>query len=482
MTDCVDPHLWVVLGGTGDLHERKLLPALHALCDSLPTGSRILGVARRGEHDDKSYERWSVDALVAAGVPESEAAEWCRGRIHFHTLGSATPEDYASLAGRIRSIEKEAGLTGNRVFYLALPPGAFPSTITGLGNAGLGESEGWTRLVIEKPFGRDLESAQALNELVHEHFDEDQIYRIDHYLGKETVQNLLAFRFANAIFEPLWNRDHVASVQITVAESLGIEGRGAYYEKSGALRDMLQNHLTQLLSLVAMEAPIDHESDEIRHEKVKALRAVKPIDPDRIVFGQYHAGEIDGRAMPGYLEEEGVPDSSKVETFVAGELRISNWRWQGVPFFFRTGKALARKLTQIAIVFRRPPIQVFERFGACQVHSNALMITLQPDEGFSLYFHVKRPGSDAFLLETLPLQFRYSDRFGSLPDGYQTLCLDVLTGDQTLFVRADEVETSWKLYTPILERSLPIHPYEPGSWGPKAASELLLPDHTWRLP
>lgn len=479
----IEPHLFVILGGTGDLNQRKLLPALFHGTSGKPIDARILGIARRDEHDDASYETWAIDALVSAGIDRDQATEWCRGRLHFETIRDGRPEDYARVASRIEAIESDAGLPQNRVFYLALPPGAFPTTIAGLGESGLNRSEGWTRLVIEKPFGRDLQSARELNDLVHQWFDESQIYRIDHYLGKETVQNLLAFRFANAIFEPLWNRDQIECVQITVAESIGIEGRGNYYDKAGALRDMVQNHLSQLLTLIAMEPPAAFDAESIHQEKVKVLRSIPSISLDRVVFGQYTAGSGDLASIPDYHDEEGVPDDSRTETFVAGHVGIENWRWQGVPFYFRTGKAMPRKLTQVAIVFRQPPVCLFQSFGSCLIHSNVLRIMLQPEEGFALYFDVKEPGDDSFRLETMPLTFRYADVFQSLQDAYQTLCLDVLTGDQTLFVHTDEVEESWKLFTPLLEADHRVHRYAAGEWGPAESTRLLANQgHTWWLP
>jgi glucose-6-phosphate 1-dehydrogenase len=356
--------------------------------------------------------------------------------------------------------------------YLALPPNAFPGTIEGLGNAGLNRSRGWTRLAIEKPFGRDLASARRLNLLVHRYFDESQVYRGDHYLGKESVQNLLAFRFGNALFESAWNRDHIRNVQITVAEELGVESRGAYYEETGALRDMMQNHLTQLLTLTAMEVPAAFEADSIRAEKVKVLRSVAPLNAEAVVFGQYGAGRVGRKALPAYRDAPDVAAKSKVETFVAMRVEIENWRWQGVPFFLRTGKRLARRVTEIAINFRSPPVALFRSIDAATPHTNVLLITLQPDEGFELSFEVKSPG-DQFTLQTQRMQFRYAEAFGTLSTGYETLLLEVMQGDQTLFVHADETEAAWQLYTPLLRRPPQLHSYRAGGWGPAAAERLV---------
>jgi glucose-6-phosphate 1-dehydrogenase len=309
-----------------------------------------------------------------------------------------------------------------------------------------------------------------LNALVHEYFDESQVYRIDHYLGKETVQNLLAFRFGNALFESAWNRDHIQSVQITVAEAVGIEGRAGYYEQTGALRDMVQNHLTQLLTLAAMEVPAAFEPDSIRFEKVKVLRSVVPIGEDAVVFGQYTAGRLEGKKLAGYRQEPGVAAPSKTETFVALRLEIENWRWQGVPFYLRTGKRLARRVTEITINFRSPPVALFKSIGGDITHSNALVITLEPDEGFELSFEVKSPG-EQFTLQTQRMKFRYAEVFGTLSAGYETLLLEVMRGDQTLFVHADETEAAWRLYTPLLRNRPALHFYPAGSWGPQEVNE-----------
>jgi glucose-6-phosphate 1-dehydrogenase len=333
--------------------------------------------------------------------------------------------------------------------------------------------------VIEKPFGHDLPSARELNRLVHRHFGEPQVYRIDHYLGKETVQNLLVFRFANPIFETLWNRDRVAYVQITVAEQVGVEGRAAYYDRAGALRDIVQNHLTQLLTLVAMEVPGALDADQIRNEKVKVLRAVPPIRSGDVVYGQYGTGVTDGLAVPGYRDEPGISPQSSTDTFTALRVEVANWRWHGVPFYLRAGKRLARRLTQIVVTFRRPPVSLFPTLGrAHAITPNALVITIQPDEGFDLRFEVKAPGQ-AIDLESQRLQFRYAHAFAPLPDAYETLLLDIMRGDQTLFVRSDEAEAAWELYAPILGIRPAITFYPAGSWGPAEADRLLTDGARW---
>lgn len=478
----LDPHLFVIIGATGDLAERKLLPALARAVNTEDAGrSVVLGLARDPELDDESYRDWARDALAAAGVEDEAVRAWCDERLHYRALAETSGSAYADVAQRIEELEDEHDLPGNRVFYLALPPRAFPDTITALGDAGLGAGPGWTRLVIEKPFGQDLESARALNDLVHEHFDESRVYRIDHYLGKETVQNLLVFRFANPVFEDVWTRDRVASVQITVAESLGVEDRAGYYDHAGAIRDMIQNHATQLLALVAMEAPAAFDAAAIRAEKVKVLRSVAPIRKDDIVLGQYTSGTVDGREVPGYREEDGVDPSSDTETYAALRLHVASWRWQGVPFYLRTGKRMERRLTRILIRFRRPPVEIFEPFqDTCGVRSNVLALTLQPDEGFDLGFEVKTPG-DGVELTSQQLRFRYSDVFGPLPDAYETLLRDVVQGDRTLFVSAAETEASWRLYDPVIEERPAPLPYGPGGWGPEEADRLLEPgdDAVW---
>jgi glucose-6-phosphate 1-dehydrogenase len=471
----------VVLGGTGDLMRRKLLPALYHISANgmLPPRSQIIAAARARDMDDGRFRAWASEALAGAGMPpDARSARWCEECLHYQSLGDATPDDFQALAGRIAALEQALGLPANRAFYLALPPQAVPAAIAGLGHAGLNRSEGWTRVVIEKPFGRDLASARDLNGLVHAYFDESQVYRIDHYLGKETVQNLLVFRFANPIFETLWNRDRVESVQITVAEDIGVDGRVAYYETAGALRDIVQNHLTQLLTLLAMEIPGALEADLIRNEKVKVLRSIPAIAPHDVVRGQYTEGVMDGRGVAGYRQEPGVAPESQVETYLALRFSVENWRWHGVPFYLRAGKRLPRRLTQIVVTFRRAPVSLFPSLrGGEAMPPNVLVITVQPDEGFDLCFEVKAPGQE-IALATQRLQFRYAEAFLPLPDAYETLLRDIVTGDQTLFVRADEVEVAWRLYQTVLDNPPPVRFYSAGTWGPAEANRLLAPG-TW---
>ncbi|MEL6346546.1 MAG: glucose-6-phosphate dehydrogenase [Myxococcota bacterium] len=460
---------FVIFGANGDLSRRKLLPALYRNHESgqLHEGLRIVGVDRHDETDARFQAR-AVAALAAVGVSEADAGPFIR-RLHYVNIGDSTPADFEALRDRLDTIEREADLPNNRAFYLSLPPAVFTRVLRGLGDVGLNRADGYARLVVEKPFGTDLATAQALNRTVHEYFKERQIYRIDHYLGKDTVQNLLVFRLANALIESSWNRDRIDAVQITVSESLGVGTRAGYYDHAGALRDMVQNHLTQLLTLVAMEVPESFSADAIRYEKLKVLRSITPITTDHAVRGQYTAGVIGEEAVRGYREEEGVDPDSGTETFIALKMFVDTWRWNGVPFYLRTGKRMPRKSTQIAIRFREAPVRFFQSMGCHQDTADVLKITLQPNEGFSLHFDIKIPGSP-LQLERVPFAFNYVNHFQSgLPDAYQTLLLDVINGDQTLFVHAEEVEESWRVYAPLLENPPPVVPYPAGSWGPAEA-------------
>lgn len=469
--------LFVIFGGTGDLARRKLLPSLFDMHVDRSADMRILSVARDPDFDDERMRRLALEAIDAAERDPAAAADWA-SRIYYEPA-PVRREDFSQLAARIQALETEHHLEGRRIFYFAIPPGAFRETAEGLAFAGLNDSKGWTRVVVEKPFGRDLASARELNATLHEHFDESQIYRIDHYLAKETVRNLLAFRFANAFFESVWNRAYIDNIQITVAETLGVGTRARFYETAGATRDMVQNHLTQLVSLVAMEPPATFSASAIRLEKIKAVKSIRPIDLSEVVLGQYAGGEVEGKRVVGYLEEENVASGSRIETYMATRLVVDTWRWTGVPFYLRTGKRLARNLTEIALFFKSPPIHLFERFEACDPAANVIVIRLQPNEGFELHFDVKAPG-EPFRLVRRPLTFDYSSDLGK-PDAYRTLLLEVIEGDQTLFVHAEETEASWSLWDPVIAADLPLHPYWSGTWGPASAEALPRRGlHQWR--
>ncbi|MFQ5701102.1 MAG: glucose-6-phosphate dehydrogenase [Acidobacteriota bacterium] len=478
----------VIFGATGDLTRRKLVPALYNIARDrlLPPGFSVVGFARRDWNDEK------FRAELKEGVNEFSRSRPVEERIWddfarglFYCRGSFDdPEAYTRLARMLATVTEKRGTRGNRLFYLATPPRYYPSIIRALGQAGLSGSAGtpWSRIIIEKPFGRDLASARDLNLQALNVFSEDQIYRIDHYLGKETVQNILVMRFGNGIFEPLWNYQQVEHIQVTVAENLGMEGRGAYYDSAGTLRDMVQNHMLQLLCLTAMEPPVAFEADAVRNEKVKVLQAIRPIPledlENHVVRGQYAAGFINGVQVPAFRSEKGVAADSRTETYVALRLFIDNWRWAGVPFYLRSGKRLPKRATEISIHFKKVPHLLFAGRGGDAIEPNVLSLRIQPDEGISLRITSKVPGSQV-MLRPVVMDFRYGTSFGvDPPEAYERLLLDAIAGDSTLFTRRDEVEAAWRFMTPILERwqaedAPPVHLYEAGSWGPTAASALI---------
>jgi glucose-6-phosphate 1-dehydrogenase len=488
-----DPCAIVMFGASGDLARRKLLPALFDLARHacLAPRFRLLGFART-EMTDEAF-REHAGEFLPKGPPPSPggyAQEDFMQQVHYFPGDYEDPKGYERLRLRLDELDREGQLYGNRLFYLATPPSVYLRIIEQLGRAGLekpSQEKSWTRVIIEKPFGHDRESARDLNQKVLRVFDESQVYRIDHYLGKETVQNLLVFRFGNGIFEPLWNRNYVDHVQISSAESLGVENRAAFYESTGALRDMVQSHLLQLTSLVAMEAPATFGATAVRNEKIKVLQSIRPFTRDTIwksvVRGQYGPGKIDGTAVPGYRQEPGVRPDSATETFVALKLYVDNWRWSGVPFYLRTGKRLQPAHTEIAIQFKRAPHMVFR-----EQHSepNSLVLNIQPDEGISLSFGAKAPGAD-MQIRPVTMDFGYHHAFGAATrDAYATLLNDCIRGDATLFDRADSVEAAWELVDPILEAwkdaSAPPFPnYPAGSAGPRASDDLTRSDERhWR--
>jgi glucose-6-phosphate 1-dehydrogenase len=478
----VDPFDMVVFGATGDLSERKLLPALYHrdLAGQIPPEARIIGASRR-PLTDAEYVAWVREALVKYVADyDEQSGERFLARIVHVTLDATGEAGWSALSGLLVDNPERV-----RAFYLAVGPDLFGPICERIGRHGLVTQK--SRVVVEKPLGKDGASARAVNEAVGRVFEERQIFRIDHYLGKETVQNLMALRFANALFEPLWNAAHIDHVQITVAETLGVEGRAGYYDTSGALRDMVQNHILQLLCLVAMEPPTSENGNAVRDEKVKVLRALKPIDESNIdhstVRGQYRAGASSGGAVKGYLDELGK-DASTTETFVALKAEVQNWRWAGVPFYLRTGKRLAARVSEIVVNFRPIPHSIFGP-SAGQVHANRLVLRLQPDEGVKLWLMIKDPGPGGMRLQHVPLDMSFADAFGvRSPDAYERLLMDVVRGSQTLFMRRDEVDAAWTWVDPILDAwktssSLP-KPYTAGTWGPSAAVAMIERDgRTW---
>ena len=481
-----EPCVLVIFGATGDLTRRKLFPALYALAlrRMLPERFAVVGVARTELASDAFREAMekAVREHARDEVRPDVWAELARATSYVATE-FADEGGEARLVQELNRLDEERGTQGNRVYYLAVPPAAMPDLAGTLGERR--STTGWTRLIVEKPFGRDLASARDLNERLRRHFGEHEIFRIDHYLGKDTVQNLLALRFANGIFEPIWNRQFVDHVQITVAESIGIGSRAAFYEQAGAVRDVLQNHLLQLLSLTAMEPPIDFTADAVRNEKVKVLRSMQTPGPENVVRGQYARGFVAGEAVAAYREEPGVAPDSATETYVAAKLVVDNWRWAGTPFYVRTGKRLPRRETSIAIHFKQAPHPPFEELAAEGLRPNVLLVHVQPDEGVSLAVGAKVPGH-GMTIRTVNMAFLYGGSFRTaLPEAYERLILDTLLGDATLFTRADEVDEQWALVDSIVaawQRDRPAFPnYEAGTWGPPSAEELLARDgREWR--
>jgi glucose-6-phosphate 1-dehydrogenase len=498
-----EPCTMVICGATGDLTRRKLAPAIYnlVLAGHLPPEFTVVGFARRpmASAEFHAHLREGIDQF-SRNRPASESV-WSAftGGVEYQQGDMDDPAAYAALAQRLDRIDRDRGTAGNRLFYLAVQPSLIPMVVNRLGLAGLaGRSvrtsgrQGWTRVVVEKPFGSDAESARTLNRQIRGVFEEEQIFRIDHYLGKETVQNLSVFRFGNGLFEPIWNRRYIDSVQITVAETVGVEGRGEFYDQTGALRDIVQNHVLQLLAVFAMEPPVEFAPNDLRDEKLKVLRAVRPMSSDDVaantVRGQYVAGWVEGEKVDAYRDDPEVAPDSDTETYVGLKLGIDSWRWAGVPFYIRTGKALGSRVTEIAVQFRRAPLALFGRAGAPDIDPNVLAIRVQPDEGILLRFGAKVPGP-GLNIRGVNMDFRYGSSFAvDSPDAYETLLLDCMNGDSTLFTRDDEVERAWEILDPIVATwqaggGGPLHSYAAGSWGPPAADELLSRDgREWRRP
>lgn len=492
-----EPCTMIIFGATGDLTHRKLIPALYnqALERRLPPNFSMVGFARR-PYNDETFQQEALNSINKFSRRKpAEPVVWDQlgKNIHYVQSDFTNPDGYKKLAEVLDKIDETNGTRGNRLFYLSTNPDDYPTIVNALGAVGLNKPNkpgAWVRIIVEKPFGFDLPSALKLNTTIGEIFNENQVYRIDHYLGKETVQNILVFRFANSIFEPLWNRQYVDHIQIIVSEELGVEGRGPYYDESGAMRDMVQNHMMQVLSLICMEPPSNFEANAVRDEKVKVLRAISPLTPDevveRTVRGQYGPGLIMGQPVPGYREEERVPPDTITETFVAMKLFVDNWRWAGVPIYLRHGKRLPKRTSEVTLQFKPVPHGLFSQPGDPPIEPNVLSLQIQPNEGISLKFGAKVPGP-TMNIRPVTMDFRFGQSFGvAAADAYERLILDAMLGDSTLFARRDEVEQAWAIVTSILDgwklHMPPNFPnYEAGSWGPAEADELIERDgRRWR--
>ncbi len=492
-----EPHILVIFGASGDLTKRKLVPSLYDLYHQklLPENFAIVGVGRT-PLDNAAFRtkmREGMKEFSNFRDEDSCCADEFLNLLNYIAIDTSNVDDYGQLKEYLTAMDKEKKTNGNIIFYLSTPPQLYGPVSTYLGQHKLHKEKGgyWRRLIIEKPFGTDLKSALALNEEVQSVWKEKQIYRIDHYLGKETVQNLLVTRFANGIFEPLWNNRYIKSVEITSAEKLGIGSRGGYYDHSGALRDMLQNHLLQLVGLTAMEPPARLNSDAIRNETVKVLQSLRPLTQEdlheNVIRGQYTGSMIDGQMVNGYQDEKGVAKGSRTPTYVAMKFYIDNWRWGGVPFYIRTGKRLPTRVSEIVINFKATPHQLFRDLQDEQKHHNQLIIRIQPDEGLLMKFGMKTPGA-GFQAQNVNMDFHYSELANTyIPTSYERLLLDCMLGDSTLYARADAVEASWEFVNPVLEAwekdsNIPLHGYPAGTWGPQVAEDLFDEGHSWRKP
>lgn len=490
----LDPCAVVVVGACGDLTRRKIILALFRLfrSEGLPDPFLVLGIDLNDMTTEKyrNFIKESVHDLSGEDLAEKDWDAFV-SHIHYQAIDPEADSPYDDAAGLLKRVLRDSGIPGNRLLYLAVPPSQYARIIRGLGKAGFAAQDedwgGWSRVIIEKPFGRDLQSAQNLNRDIYEYFGEDQVYRIDHYLAKETVQNLLMFRFANAIFEPIWNRRYIDHLQITAAETLGVEHRALYYEEAGVLRDMFQNHILQLLAMTAMEPPSVFEAERVRDERIKVFRSLRPFPVTQLdtnlVLGQYAAGTIGGKNVPAYRDEPGVDKESLTPTFAMAKVFVDNWRWQGVPFYLRSGKRMARKLTEIAIQFKGVPNLMFRNVLAEDIHPNMLVLRIQPDERITLTFQTKVPGAKV-CLQPVTMDFHYSSfRQEALLDAYEKVILDCLLGDHMLFLRQDGVEECWAFLSPVLEacetcknRKQSLHSYPAGTWGPEATGTLMKHD------